>query len=167
MKKLILYDHTGKKQAEHDVFVDGSDFVWTAEEPVAMWFGKILLVDKEPAILAYPAEEDIIELTEKGLEEVEATEPEVPFTTPTSITETDIDVEEEIEARDRKFREEYPEEPEREEEKVEPETIDDKGTRDSRIDEANALEDTKETPEVRKHRKSTKAGKGHRQSKST
>jgi hypothetical protein len=48
MKKLILYDHNGQKVGEHDVYVEGSDFEWVSPQPVAVWFGRILLVDKEP-----------------------------------------------------------------------------------------------------------------------
>jgi len=48
MKYLRLIDHQGNKQYTFQVFVEGQDFKWEAPTPVAVWLGKIELVDKIP-----------------------------------------------------------------------------------------------------------------------
>jgi len=48
MKYLRLIDHNGIERHVFQVFVEGQDFEYEFPEPVAIWFGKLQLVDKLP-----------------------------------------------------------------------------------------------------------------------
>uniref|UniRef100_A0A6H1ZYC8 Uncharacterized protein n=1 Tax=viral metagenome TaxID=1070528 RepID=A0A6H1ZYC8_9ZZZZ len=81
MKYLRLIDHNGIERHVFQVFVEGQDFEYEFLEPVALWFGKLELVDKllEPE----PREvEEIIEETKETIVRIE----EVQFEPETAIT---------------------------------------------------------------------------------
>jgi len=118
MKKLILYDHMGNKVAVHDVFVEGSDFQWEATTPTAVWFGKIILVDKEPEAELEQRERLLDVIAEQPLVtevEIEPETPLAPMTTGITILE-EKEVESELETvgntSDRDTRSNPPGEPE-------------------------------------------------------
>jgi len=48
MKYLKLIDHNGIERHVFQVFVEGQDFEYEFPEPVALWFGKLQLVDVVP-----------------------------------------------------------------------------------------------------------------------
>jgi len=48
MKYLRLLDHNGNVTLIEPVYVEGPDFEYTFPQPVALWFGKIELLDKLP-----------------------------------------------------------------------------------------------------------------------
>ena len=48
MKYLRLIDHNGIERHVFPVFVEGQDFEYEFPEPVALWFGKLQLVDVVP-----------------------------------------------------------------------------------------------------------------------
>lgn len=81
MKYLRLTDHNGIVTLVQQVFVEGPDFEWESPEPVAMWFGKIELVDKLPSMWE---DTELIELQEvvheKELKEVQSVEPKPVIT---------------------------------------------------------------------------------------
>lgn len=77
MKYLQLYDHNGNLVMEHNVYVEGGDFSWTAEKPTAVWLGTILLSDKKLEALEPVPEEKVIEAAGE-VEVVPEPEPELP-----------------------------------------------------------------------------------------
>ena len=59
MKYLRLIDHNGIERHVFPVFVEGQDFEYEFPEPVALWFGKLQLVDELLGVV----EETTIEVT--------------------------------------------------------------------------------------------------------
>jgi len=121
MKVLRIYDHLGELKKELNLYVEGEDFKWQSSYPEPVWLGTITLEDagKEP---------------EKPSEVVsEPLQPEP------------VDVEEEIEARDRAFRNAHPEDPDYfvKEVKDEPKKDDRKRSRVKRTTSLASPESTK------------------------
>ena len=81
MKYLRLIDHNGIERHVFQVFVEGQDFEYEFPEPVALWFGKLQLVDELPGVVEEVTIEDAIELAKEVIrkEELE-NEPETAIT---------------------------------------------------------------------------------------
>ena len=81
MKYLRLTDHNGVVTLVQQVFVEGPDFEYRFPQPVALWFGKIELLDKLPREEELETWEEIRHLlVAKELEEVKVSEPETVIT---------------------------------------------------------------------------------------
>lgn len=159
MKKLIILDHNGEVVYSQDLYLEGPDVSWTEETPKCVWVKEVYIVDldKLPEILAASKTEVAsqpelefmpepkIRLTYPDMEEIKV-EPE---------PEPEEDVEEEIERRDREFRQKYPEEAD----KYEPETAINQSAGDEGSGETKQLASPEAASKKPAKRKPTKRSK--------
>jgi len=110
MKYLQLYDHNGNLVMEHNVYVEGGDFAWTAAKPTAIWLGTILLSDKKFEKLEPVPEEKVVEpVSEVEVEVVPEPEPEPEPTVESKFREAQENFVEGIKPKERELPEPEPE----------------------------------------------------------
>ena len=167
MKKLILYDHLGEKIDEHDVYVDGSDFEWSAPVPTPFWFGKIILVDKEPEPEEKPEPTPEPTSVSTGTGDVISQPEHIP--TPPEVFPEAFEHQPEPEVQEREEEERQPVEGIKEKEvKVdESKTTSDKGIRDTWTCPTGYAKSPKRVSKKSARKGATKGGKGARKPKAT